>query len=263
MTTILHTREPMRLLLLGGTIEAAELARRLAGAENIRATLSLAGRTANPPAMPLPTRVGGFGGAEGLADYLAREEIDLVVDATHPFADQISGNAIRACAIAGIALVAVERPPWEKRDGDDWIEHASVQDLVAALPEAPQRIFSGLGRQAIGALMQAPQHHYVIRVVDDVAPPPQLPHAKMIAARGPFRAEDDEALFRAQAIACVLAKNAGGSAAYAKIEAARRLGIPVHIVRRPAIGARPVVASVDAAMAAIALHQSSRSKRGV
>jgi precorrin-6A/cobalt-precorrin-6A reductase len=247
-----------RVLLLGGTSEAALLAERLASIPDIEATLSLAGRTANPSASPLPVRIGGFGGVAGLAEYLAREGIDLVIDATHPFATRISNNAIAACAANGIPLLAVERPPWTQTSGDRWEEHETVEAAIAALPEAPQRIFSGLGRQSIAALCSAPQHHYVIRVIDPVAPPRELPHAIIVMARGPFRTTDDVALFREHDIQCVLAKNAGGSAAYAKLEAARQLGLKVHMIRRPEIAKRPVVNSVDDVMAWISKHHSPR-----
>jgi precorrin-6A/cobalt-precorrin-6A reductase len=254
---------PLRVLLLGGTSEAVHLAERLVSTPGIAATLSLAGRTANPAASPLPVRTGGFGGVSGLAEYLTRENIALVVDATHPFAAQISNNAVAATAAAGVPLIAVERPEWSKTIGDDWEEHASIEAAIAALPEAPQRIFSALGRSSLAALCRAPQHHYVVRVVEPITPPPQLTHATIITARGPFRTKDDAALFRKYDIQCVLAKNSGGSAAYAKIEAARQLGLKVHMVRRPVIGARPTVNSVDEAMVWIAKHHSPRAKRGV
>lgn len=257
------TERPLRVLLLGGTREAAHLAERLASTLGITATLSLAGRTINPAASPLPVRTGGFGGTEGLAEYLTREGITLVVDATHPFAAQISNNAIAAAANAGVSLLALERQEWNKVIGDDWQDHASVETAIAALPEAPQRIFSALGRSSLAALCAAPQHHYVIRVIDPVTPPPGVPHATIITARGPFRTEDDAALFRAHDIQCVLAKNSGGGAAYAKIEAARQLGLTVHMVRRPRIGARPIVATIDEAMVWIATHHSPRAERGV
>ena len=260
---IAMNERPLRVLLLGGTSEAARLAERLASTPRIEATLSLAGRTGNPAASPLAVRTGGFGGVSGLVEYLTRERIALVMDATHPFAAQISNNAIVAAAATGVSLLAVERPKWGKAIDDDWDEHASIEAAIAALPEAPQRIFSALGRSSLAALCRAPQHHYIVRVVDPITPPPGLPLATIITARGPFRTEDDTALFRQHGIQCVLVKNSGGSAAYAKIEAARQLGLKVHMVRRPMIGARPTVNSVDEAMAWIRKHHSPRAKRGV
>jgi precorrin-6A/cobalt-precorrin-6A reductase len=260
---MLGNQKPLKVLLLGGSSEAALLAKRLAGMQGIAATLSLAGRTADPGHSPLPVRTGGFGGIAGLADHLAREDIDLVIDATHPFAATISNNAITACTRAQVPLLAIERPPWRKMAGDDWEEHGSVAEAVAALPREPLKIFSGLGRQSIDALCAAPQHHYLIRVIDPLAPPPGLPHATIITGRGPFRTDDDVMLFKAHGIERILAKNSGGTAAYAKIEAARRLGLKVHIIRRPLIAERRTVPTVEDAMAWIRAHQSSRADRGV
>jgi precorrin-6A/cobalt-precorrin-6A reductase len=254
---------PLRILLLGGTTEAASLAARFAHEKSVAATLSLAGRTANPVASPLAVRIGGFGGIEGLSDYLKREKIDLLVDATHPFAARISSNAIAACNGVNIPLLAIERPPWTLVTGDDWVQHDSIDAAIAALPLEPQDVFSGLGRRSIAALSKAPQHRYLIRVVDAIEAPPGLPHAKIIAARGPFRAEEDSRLFEHHGIRYVLAKNAGGSAAYAKIEAARKLGIKVHMVRRPVIASRSTVASVEDVMTWITTHHRRRSDLGV
>lgn len=253
----------MNVLLLGGTSEATRLAVQLAAEPGIDATLSLAGRTARPPASPLPVRSGGFGGAGGLACYLISEAIGLVIDATHPFAARISSNAVLACAEARIPLIVVERPPWHKTSADDWQEHATVAEAVAALPVTPCRIFSALGRSAITELETRPEHHYIIRVVDPLTPPPGLATATIIAARGPFNVDDDTALFRKHGVDLVLAKNSGGDAAYAKIEAARRLGIKVHLIRRPIIAERETVRSVDDAMDWIRAHYSTLTDRGV
>lgn len=253
----------MRVLLLGGTTEASELARRFAGDERFEVTLSFAGRTANPLALPVRTRSGGFGGIEGLASYIARESIELVVDATHPFAAQISMNAINACARTGTPLITLERMPWAQVPGDTWLHFADVTSAVAALPPEPLRVFSGLGRLSLEALRAAPQHHWVIRVIDPIAEPLGLSHATVVTARGPFKLGDDLALFNAHRIDAVLAKNSGGTAAYAKIEAANELGLPVYIIDRPMITERPVVRSVDEAWVQLVAHYPSLTKRGV
>lgn len=253
----------LNVLLLGGTSEAARLARYLADQSAIRATLSLAGRTLNPPPSPLPVRSGGFGGVEGLTCYLVDEHIGLVIDATHPFAAQMSTNVVLACAKAKISLIALERPPWTKISGDDWREHATASAAIAALPSTPRRIFSALGRSAVPQLATRPEHHYVTRVVDPLTLPTELSTATIITARGPFNADDDAALFRDHRIDLVLAKNAGGDATYAKIEAARRLGLPVHMVRRPALPERETVATVEDAMKRIRAHYSPLIDRGV
>lgn len=254
---------PLRILLLGGTTEATTLAQRLARESNIEATLSLAGRTAAPAPNPLPTRVGGFGGSEGLAAYLHQEKIGLLLDATHPFAARMSTNAVVAATATGIPLLAIERPAWTPVAGDDWIEFDSIEAAVTGLPDEAQDVFSGLGRQAIDMLCRARQHRYVIRVVDPLELPCELMGAEVITARGPFQTGDDAMLFADYNIRYVLAKNAGGSAAYSKIEAARQLGIRVHMVRRPAIPARETVASAEEAWAWIDTHYRSRSDLGV
>jgi precorrin-6A/cobalt-precorrin-6A reductase len=257
------TQQPLNILVLGGTSEAALLAKELARRPGIATVLSLAGRTNKAAPSPVPVRIGGFGGIDGLAGYLMREAIDLVIDATHPFAAQISNNAIAACAKANVPLLAIERPPWEQTVADNWSEHATVHDAIAALPDVPSTVFSALGRSSVPLLCAKPQHHYVIRVVDPIAPPPELSDAVIISARGPFRVEDDIALFLEHRIACVLAKNSGGDAAYAKIEAARRLRLPIYLVERPTIAKRHAVTTIDGTLAWIARHHSSRTKRGV
>ena len=261
MSEISHHRT--RVLLLGGTTEASELARRFVGDDRFDVTLSLAGRTANPLAVPVPVRVGGFGGAEGLAAYLASQRIDAVVDATHPFAAQISANAIAACHQTSVELIALERPAWQMVAGDTWKNFGNIEVAIGALPLQPVRVFSGLGRLALDALSAAPQHHWVIRVIDPIAQPLGLPHATIIAARGPFEAQDDIALFKEHAINVVLAKNAGGAASYSKIEAARALGLPVYMIGRPSIPDRAIVRSVDEAWAQLGAHHASPAKRGV
>jgi precorrin-6A/cobalt-precorrin-6A reductase len=257
------TNQPLKILLLGGTSEAVIAARNLATMQGIAATLSLAGRTNKAAPSPLPVRIGGFGGIAGLVDYLMREAIDVVLDATHPFAAQISGNTIAACAEANVPLLAIERPPWKSIAGDYWREHHDVEAAIAALPDAPLSVFSALGRSSIPKLIAKPQHRYVIRVVDPIELPSELMHATVITARGPFRTDDDIDLLREHRVAAVLAKNSGGDAAYSKIEAARRLHLPVYMVARPAIAERQSVATVSDALSWIAHHQASRTERGV
>ena len=252
-----------RVLMLGGTSEAGALASRFAADDRFEATLSLAGRTAHPLAAPMPSRIGGFGGADGLAAYLVDHDIGVVLDATHPFAAQISINAIEACRQTGVPLIALERPAWIEEGGDTWQRYASVEGAIAALPSTPIRVFSGLGRLSLDALQAAPQHHWVIRVIDPLAGPLRLPHASIITARGPFKTEDDVALFQTHSIEAVLAKNAGGEAAYSKIAAARQLGLPVYLIDRPAIPPRDVVRTVDEAWAKLCAHHASPAERGV
>jgi precorrin-6A/cobalt-precorrin-6A reductase len=245
-----HGSDMTRVLLLGGTTEASHLARALAEAR-VDAVFSYAGRTAKPVKQPLPTRVGGFGGAEGLARYLRDNAISHVVDATHPFAAQMSRNAVAASNKTGVRLLAFERRPWAPEAGDDWRRVRDVEAAVAALPQAPARVFLAIGRQNLSAFAAAPQHHYLLRLVDEPEAFP-LPSAEVVIARGPFKAGEDEALLTAHRISHVVAKNSGGEGAKAKLIAARRLGLPVILIERPALPARAVTDDLETVMAWIA-----------
>jgi precorrin-6A/cobalt-precorrin-6A reductase len=238
-----------RILILGGTTEARRLAERLAERPDLAVTLSLAGRTAHPVEQPVPVRIGGFGGAEGLAAYLAHECIDALIDATHPYAAIIAANAARAAGAAGVPLLALRRPPWVAVAGDRWIEVDDAWAAVHALGDAPRRVFLALGRNEIAAFVAAPQHHYLVRSVDPVEPPLRVPHAAYVTGRGPFKQTDDHALLVAHRIEIVVAKNSGGDATYGKIAAARVLGLPVILLRRPARPAVPAVATIEDALA--------------
>lgn len=244
------------VLILGGTTEARELAELLAAMPGVSATLSLAGRTMAPAAQPVPVRVGGFGGAEGLASYLRDHRIDLMVDATHPFAARISGNAAEAAARAGVPLLALRRPEWVRQRGDRWLEVPAIGDAAGALGARPRRVFLAIGRQEVAAFEAAPQHFYLVRSVDPAEA--ALPNAEYLLSRGPFRLEDEVALLGRHRIDAIVAKNSGGAATYAKIEAARRLGIEVVMVRRPAVAAAREVSSVGEAVA----HVAASAKRG-
>ena len=237
----------MRVLLLGGTTEASRMAEALAGA-GLDAVFSYAGRTKAPVAQPLPTRVGGFGGVAGLVGYLQAEEISHVIDATHPFADGMSRNAFAACGETGVALTRLERPAWVAGDGDEWQSFARLEDIPAALPKAPARVFLAIGKLQIGLFAAAPQHHYLLRLVDapEVALP--VPHAEVVIARGPFDVAGDRALMKAHGITHVVAKNSGGVGARAKLDAARALGLPVLMAERPVVPGDSVVGGVGEAL---------------
>ncbi|MGW8137044.1 cobalt-precorrin-6A reductase [Sphingomonas zeae] len=234
------------ILLLGGTTEASALAMALA-ARGERAVLSYAGRTEHPRAQAIPIRVGGFGGVEGLADHLKREGVTHLVDATHPFAARISANAIAAAARAGVPLLALTRPEWVEGPGDRWIRVADTEQAIAALGTDPSRAFLALGRQTIGDFAKAPQHFYLLRFVDAAAPP-AWPHHHLVVDRGPFTPAGELALLREHRIEVIVAKNAGGTGACAKLDAARALGLPVVMIDRPFIPPRPQVDSVAAVL---------------
>ncbi|MBV9785560.1 MAG: cobalt-precorrin-6A reductase [Acidisphaera sp.] len=238
----------MKLLILGGTAEAVRLARCLAGDARFEATISLAGRTSRPAVQPLPTRIGGFGGADGLAHYLRTQRVDALVDATHPFAVRISRNATAAAAAAGIPLVSLRRPPWQPVPGDRWIEVADVASAVRSLGGDPRRVLLTIGKQELAPFASAPWHRYTVRSVDP-APPDLLPEAAVIAARGPFRVADEIRLLMERRIEVLVTKNSGGTATAAKLEAARALRLPVVMIARPASPDAAAVVSVEEALA--------------
>jgi precorrin-6A/cobalt-precorrin-6A reductase len=252
-----------RVLILGGTSEARQLAGRLAGRAGLHVTLSLAGRTAAPAAQPVPVRSGGFGGADGLADYLAGEHVDILINATHPYATVISANAIAAAGKTNVSFVALRRPPWIAVAGDHWTEVSDVVAAVQALGEAPRRVFVTLGRNELGPFIAAPEHHYLIRSVDPVDPLLPLPQVSYVTGRGPFDEADDRALMREHRIDVVIAKNSGGTATYGKIAAARTLGVDVIMLRRPPVPHGPAVDNVDDAVAWLDHALTSATARGV
>ena len=211
----------------------------------------------------MPLRIGGFGGAAGLAQYLVRERIGLLIDATHPYADIISANAVAAARQTSLPFLALRRPPWAAVAGDRWIEASDVRAAVAALQQTPCRVFVTLGRSELAPLVDAPQHHYLIRSVDPVDPPLALPDASYVTGRGPFSEAHDTALMRGHRIDVVLAKNSGGSASYGKIAAARSLGVPVIMLRRPALPEAPAVATVEDAIAWLDHALTRAEVRGV
>jgi len=236
------------ILILGGTTEARLLAEVLAHGARFATTLSLAGRTRSPIVMPVPVRTGGFGGAQGLADHLTENRVDLLIDATHPYAARISANAAEASRLSGIPVIALRRDGWCEQDGDRWTHVETVEAAVAALGKTPRRVFLALGRQELLPFERAPQHRYVIRSVDPVEPPLAVPSAHYITDRGPFREADELGLLADNGIDAIVSKNSGGSASYGKIAAARTLGIEVIIIRRPELPQVTSFESVDAVL---------------
>ena len=241
-----------RLLILGGTAEARTLAENLAR-DGIPAILSLAGRTRLPAEVPAHVRVGGFGGADGMAAYLREAAIGAVVDATHPFAAAISRHAAEACAALAVPRLLLMRPAWEPMPADRWIV---VDDLDQAASEVGKhgtraflRAFLTVGRQELAPFAACRDLWFLIRMIDP--PEESLPvrHHELILARGPFSEADEISLLRRHRIDVLITKNSGGSATYAKIAAARACGLPVIMVRRPEPPAGARVDTVDAAVA--------------
>jgi precorrin-6A/cobalt-precorrin-6A reductase len=252
-----------QILILGGTAEARQLAGLLANRADLKVTLSLAGRTAQPAAQPVPVRTGGFGGAEGLARHLKSEHIDVLIDATHPFAATMSRHAAEACAAARVPILALRRAAWVAVPGDNWIETGDMTGAVRALGGSSRRVFLTVGRNEVAAFEAAPQHHYLVRSVDPVDPPLNVPDASYIVARGPFAEADEKKLLGEHRIETIVAKNSGGEATYGKIAAARALGVTVVMLRPPALPDVPAVETIEAAAAWLDHLPPSGTDRGV
>ncbi|MFD9443061.1 cobalt-precorrin-6A reductase [Streptomyces sp. NPDC060006] len=235
------------VLVLGGTTEARELAAALAAVPGVRVTTSLAGRVSRPGELDGEVRVGGFGGAEGLARWLRAEQVDALVDATHPFAAGITANAARAAAATGVPAVVLRRPGWRPAPGDSWHPAASLAEAAALLPSLGDRVFLTTGRLGLAAFAHLHRPHFLVRSVEP--PDPPMPaRTQVLLARGPFTVESETALLHEHRIDVLVTKDSGGGATAAKLTAARALGLPVVVVRRPALpdGARaePDVSSV-------------------
>jgi precorrin-6A/cobalt-precorrin-6A reductase len=237
------------ILLLAGTGEARALARALAE-RGIAATASLAGAVRAPASLDLPTRIGGFGGAEGFATWLDRHGVTAVIDATHPFAARITPRTHAICAARGMPCLRLERPGWQAGPGDDW---RRVPDMAAAARAVPAdaRAFLATGRQSLADFAGHPAVTY-LRVID----PPAVPypgHGDWVVGRPPFGVAQEMSLFNTLQVDVVVAKDAGGTENRAKLDAARALGLPVVIVDRPPpVPGLPVVDSVAQALAWVA-----------
>jgi precorrin-6A/cobalt-precorrin-6A reductase len=235
------------VLVLGGTTQATALAKALSDGGH-DATFSYAGRVAHPKTQPLPTRIGGFGGVDGLANYLHAHHITHVIDATHPFAAQMSRNAVAACAQAEVKLLALTRPEWTAQAGDRWTHVPDMAGAVVALDRAACRVMLAIGKQQIAEFADLSQHYFLLRMIEKTDAIQLFDNCEIVVAKGPFELEGDLALMRAHDINVLVSKNAGGRAARAKIDAARALGIEVIMIDRPKMPDRTVVGSVDDAL---------------
>ena len=227
----------------------------MASAPDLAPILSLAGATAKPDPAPIPQRIGGFGGVEGLAAYLVASHIGAVIDATHPFAVRISANAAAACEATDTPLVVFTRPPWTPKAGDRWTETATMDEAADALGEKPRTVFLTQGRLQLAAFARAPQHRYVVRTIDPPAEIGVLPRARLFLERGPFTLGHELELMKREGIETLVTKNSGGTATYAKIEAARALAIGVVIVRRPPAPTAEALHDLESVMAWIGSHR--------
>jgi precorrin-6A/cobalt-precorrin-6A reductase len=237
-----------RILILGGTTDARVLAGRLVDLRQ-DVTTSLAGVTADPLLPPGQVRSGGFGGPEGLAAYLRAERIDVMIDATHPFAAQISANAVAAAMQTGVKLLRLEWPQWLAEAGDDWRDVGGMEQAAASLPLAA-KVFVSTGRKGLCALFARQDLAGVIRVIEplsDVVPQRWTVHLE----RPPFSFQHEMALLQQHGITHLITKNAGGAAMATKLLAARKLRLPVIMIARPVKAAAACYTTVDAIAAAL------------
>ncbi len=252
-----------RVLILGGTGEAAVLATKIEQIPGVEAIASFAGRT-QPPVFPNPrvsTRIGGFGGVNGLVNYLRQKRIDILIDVTHPFAAQISFNAAQAADECGIPRLMLVRPAWEKQPEDNWISVANNQAAAEVLPGLAKRVFLTIGRQELSTYAHLSAPHlsahlsahlkdiwFLMRMIEPPAADVPVPTGKLLLEKGPFSLTHERALLQAYQIGALVSKNSGGDATYAKIIAARELKIPVVMVQRPPLPEGEKVANVESVL---------------
>jgi precorrin-6A/cobalt-precorrin-6A reductase len=242
----------MTVLVLGGTAEARELAAALADEPGLRVVSSLAGRVARPRLPAGELRVGGFGGPDGLAAWIAEHEVSAVVDATHPFAERISASAAAACERCGVPLLRLEREGWRPRAGDRWRWVADIDEASRSF-EHGARVLLTTGRQGLAAFAHRDDAWFLIRCVDPPQPP-LPPHHELLLDRGPYTLEGELALVDGHAIDVVVTKDSGGAHTQAKLDAARERGLPVVIVRRAPRPDVPTLTTVDGALRWVRVH---------
>jgi precorrin-6A/cobalt-precorrin-6A reductase len=243
----------LRILILGGTAEARELAERLVGMGHEPIT-SLAGRTRDPVKPPGALRVGKFGGIPGLVGYLTAHAIDRVVDATHPYAGLISINAVGASNAAGVPLVRYTRPAWTEPAGAGWVHVSDLAAAARALPTNAQVLVT-TGHEELEALLRRDDCEFVVRLIEE--PDAPLPrHAKLLLTRPPYTVASETALMRDEEITHLVTKNSGGWQTHAKLEAAKALGVTVLMVARPSYPPAREVSTIDEAIAALHLDAS-------
>ena len=235
-----------RLLILGGTGEALALARQLAeDAPDLTVTTSLAGRTQDPILPPGEVRIGGFGGVDGLVAYCHANQISVVVNATHPFAAEMGLHALEAHRRAGIPLLRLLRPAWRRQPRDSWIKAPHAKAAAGICRWLGKRVFLALGARDLPLFAGIERAHFLVRLVDMPAEPLPLASYDVIAARGPFSLAAERLLMLEHGIDLVVAKNSGGDGAFAKIEVARELGVPVVMIERPEIALHPGCETAD------------------
>lgn len=242
----------IRVLILGGTGDASELAAKISMILGVQVITSLAGRTRQPSVPTGPMRIGGFGGQAGLVQYVQAQQINFLIDATHPFAAQISWNAAAAATEAGIPHLRLIRPAWQPMSGVDsdcWIEVDTLEAAAAAIPNTAKRVFLTTGRQQLAPFIPLTHLWFLIRSIDPPDPETSMPNGLLLLDRGPFTLEQERHLLIKHQIDLIVSKNSGGEATYAKILAARELRLPVVMVRRLTMPVGAQVSSVEEAIA--------------
>lgn len=241
--------KPKRVLILGGTGYATELAFRAADIPRLEVITSLAGRTRQPVVLHQNTRIGGFGGVAGLTNYLREQQVNLLIDATHPFAAQISFNAAVAAVEVGIPHLMLIRPAWNQIEGDRWFEVGSNEAAAIVLPGLAQRIFLTIGRQELATFAHLQDLWFLMRMIDPPLSGSLVPPGKLLLERGPFSLDEERSLLQQYEIRAIVSKNSGGDATYAKIIAARELSIPVVMIQRPPVPSSKQVETLEEAIA--------------
>ena len=239
-----------RLLILGGTTEAAALAQSLVETygDRLEVTTSLAGRTRAPAALPGTVRRGGFGGAVALAKYLQDRQIGMMIDATHPFAAQISANALTACETAEVPRLVLSRPCWSPQPGDNWVYFDTVKTAAEGLPRFGRRAFLTVGLQELAAFTALADMWFLVRLIEMPTDPLPVTECQVVIGRGPLSVLEERSLMESHRIEVLVSKESGGEATAAKLQAARLLGLPVVMVRRPPAPLGPQVDDVAAAL---------------
>jgi precorrin-6A/cobalt-precorrin-6A reductase len=238
----------MRVLILGGTGDAAQLAIAASTIPGIEIISSLAGRTRQPAEIGTQTRIGGFGGTEGLVAYLQDNAIDLLIDATHPYAAQISFNGATAAKICDIPHLMLIRSEWKPLEGDRWIEVDDLKSAAVVLEGWAKRVFLTIGRQELSAFAHLEDIWFLMRMIDPPRSNTPIPKGKLLLERGPFTLTQERELLKQNRIEAIVSKNSGGEPTYAKIIAAREMGINVVMVKRPSVPESDRVTDVESAL---------------
>ena len=254
-----------RLLIVGGTAEAAALARSVVArfGDAVQVTTSLAGRTERPAPLPGQIRIGGFGGPAGLAAFLAEHRIDRLIDATHPFAARISTTARLACEQTGVSRLMIVRPSWRRHSLDQWIEVDGMTAAAEIVGRVGRRAWLTVGASEIGCFSAAREVEFLVRLVDPPRGPLPLRHYQVVVGRGPFTLDEERSHFERHAIDVLVCKASGGAATEAKIIAARQLSRPVIMLRRPPREPGEAVETVEAALEWLACPHPRPTAKGV